>query len=149
MNLQQLRYVVAVAEHRTMTAAAQRLHVSQPALSRAVRELEQELETVLFERTGRNVTLAANAEPVVTAARRVLAALDDVVRAAESASPPPLVLCTTASVAALFADRVLPILADQMVDRLIRILHAEGPDEVEHLVMTNQAELGAMDRLPG
>src|SRR5436190_17142897 len=149
MNLQQLRYVIAVADHGTMTSAAQHLHVSQPALSRAIRELEQELQMVLFERIGRNVTLASNAEPVVTAARRVLAALDDVVRAAEPASTPPLVLCTTASVAALFADRVLPILADQMIDRHIRILHAEGPDEAEHLVTTGQAELGAMDRVPG
>jgi DNA-binding transcriptional LysR family regulator len=148
MNLQQLRYVVAVADHGTMTTAAQCLHVSQPALSRAIRELEQELQTVLFERIGRNVTLAANAEPVVIAARRVLAAVDDVVRAAESASTPPLVLCTTASVAALFADRVMPILADQLIDRHIRILHADGPDEIERLVITNQAELGAIDRLP-
>ena len=148
MNLQQLRYVVAVADHGTMTTAARRLHVSQPALSRAIRELEQELRTVLFERVGRNVTLAADAEPVVIAARRVLAALDDVVRAAECTSTPPLVLCTTASVAALFADRVMPILADQLVDRHIRILNADGPDEVERLVLTNQAELGAIDRLP-
>jgi DNA-binding transcriptional LysR family regulator len=148
MNLQQLRYVIAVADEGTMTSAAQRLHVSQPALSRAIRELEQELQTVLFERVGRNVRLAENAEPVVIAARRVLAAVDDVARAAESTSTPPLVLCTTASVAALFADRVMPILADQMIDRHIRILHADGPDEVEHLVMTNQAELGAIDRVP-
>ena len=44
MNIQQLRYVVATAERGSMTAAAAALFVAQPALSRAVRQLERELE---------------------------------------------------------------------------------------------------------
>lgn len=45
MNIQQLRYVVATAEHGSMTAAAATLYVAQPALSRAIRLLERELRT--------------------------------------------------------------------------------------------------------
>ena len=48
MNLQQLRYLVATVDAGTMTAAAQQVHVAQPALSRAVHALEEELGVVLF-----------------------------------------------------------------------------------------------------
>ena len=57
MELTPLRYLVAIAEAGHMTRAAEALGVSQPALSAAVRKLEEELGVPLFDRTGRGVTL--------------------------------------------------------------------------------------------
>jgi LysR family transcriptional regulator, cyn operon transcriptional activator len=148
MNLQQLRYCVAVADLGTMTAAAERLHVSQPALSRAIRDLEDELHVCLFEKIGRNVVLTANATAVVDAARKVLAAVDEVTRAAESAAAAPLAVCTTSSVAALFAERLMPAILDRTAGRHMRLVHADGPEEIERAVVRGDAELGLIDREP-
>lgn len=71
-----LRYFAAVAEELNFTRAAQRLFVSQPALSKQIRALEQQLGAPLFARTGRSVHLTPVGEVLLPHARRVLAAWD-------------------------------------------------------------------------
>src|SRR5256714_2272449 len=76
MELRQLRYVVAVADHLHFTRAAEALHVAQPALSQQVRRLERELGLELFTRTSRRVALTDAGAAVVARARRVLGEVD-------------------------------------------------------------------------
>lgn len=57
MNLDHLRYFVKLAETRHYTNAARQLCISQPSLSHAIRQLEEELGLPLFEKTGRNTAL--------------------------------------------------------------------------------------------
>jgi LysR family cyn operon transcriptional activator len=59
MELRHLRYFIAVAEARSFTGAAGRLHMTQPTLSQQVKQLEQLVGTVLFERGGRDIELTA------------------------------------------------------------------------------------------
>lgn len=59
MELRHLRYFVALAERLNFTAAAQQVHVTQPTLSHQIKQLENELDMVLFERTERRVSLTA------------------------------------------------------------------------------------------
>ncbi len=72
MTLTELRYAVAVAEERHFGRAAERCFVSQPSLSAAVKNLEEELGVRLFERGQRGVLLTEAGERIVAQARRVL-----------------------------------------------------------------------------
>ncbi|MEV4333499.1 LysR substrate-binding domain-containing protein [Streptomyces sp. NPDC049597] len=73
MQLQQLRYFVAVAETRHFTRAAELVHVSQPSLSQQIRALEQELGADLFARARGNIALTDAGEALLPLARRILA----------------------------------------------------------------------------
>ncbi|MEV5979475.1 LysR family transcriptional regulator [Streptomyces sp. NPDC052114] len=76
MDLQQMRYVLAVAETSSFTRAAERCHVVQSALSHQVARLEKELGARLFERTSRRVRLTAAGEAFLPAARQSLEAAE-------------------------------------------------------------------------
>jgi DNA-binding transcriptional LysR family regulator len=76
IDLRQLRYFVAVAEELSFRRAAERLHLTQPPLSRQVAELEAALGTVLLERDTRSVTLTAAGEVALRDFRSLLAAFD-------------------------------------------------------------------------
>ena len=57
MNIAQIRYFVVAAQVQNLSTAAEMLHLSQPALSKSIAKLEQELGTPLFSRKGKNVIL--------------------------------------------------------------------------------------------
>ncbi|MGB0712277.1 MAG: LysR family transcriptional regulator [Gammaproteobacteria bacterium] len=76
MDLRQLRYFVAVAEERNIGRAANRLHISQPPLSRQIQQLEEQLGTRLFERTPRGVDLTQAGTMLLDEARNILALVD-------------------------------------------------------------------------
>lgn len=72
MTLQQLRYVVTVAEMGTITEAANRLYISQPSLTNAIHELEKEMNLVIFNRTNKGITLSKEGDDFLGYARQVL-----------------------------------------------------------------------------
>jgi DNA-binding transcriptional LysR family regulator len=84
MELRHLRYFVAVAEAENVTRAAQRLHVSQPALSRQVRDLEEEFGFALLRRTAKAVNLTDAGRTFLVEARAVLQRADEAVKAARA-----------------------------------------------------------------
>ncbi len=82
MELRHFRYFVAAAEEEHVGLAARRLNVSQPSLSRAIADLEQELGVRLFERAGRGIRLNPAGRQFLAGAQQVLA---EVERASASA----------------------------------------------------------------
>ena len=72
MTLQQLRYVTTVAETGTMSEAARRLFVSQPGLTKAIRELEQEMGIIIFDRTNKGIEVSKDGAIFLGYARQVL-----------------------------------------------------------------------------
>ena len=80
MELRHLRYFVAVAEMENVSRAAmQRLHVSQPSLSRQIRDLEDEIGVQLLERTAKSVKLTEAGRAFLDDARAILKKADDAV----------------------------------------------------------------------
>lgn len=88
MNLRDLEYLVAVADHRHFGRAADACSVSQPTLSTQIRKLERELGVPLFERTPRQVLLTAAGEKVVDRARVVLRQTSEIREIARRARDP-------------------------------------------------------------
>ena len=61
MTLQQLRYVITVAETGTITEAAQELYISQPSLTNAIHELEKEMNIQIFNRSNKGISISKEA----------------------------------------------------------------------------------------
>lgn len=72
MTLQQLRYLIAIAEYGSINAAAQNLYASQSNLSTAIKELEQELDITIFTRSNRGVSLTNDGTELLGYARQVI-----------------------------------------------------------------------------
>lgn len=72
MTLQQLKYAVTVAECGTISAAAEKLFISQPSLTAAIRELESEMGVTIFSRTNRGVIVSREGEEFLGYARQIL-----------------------------------------------------------------------------
>src|SRR5215218_2189699 len=83
MELRQLRYFASVSELGTYAAAADRLHVAQPALWRQVQSLERELRVPLFERVGRRVRLTSDGATLLAQAQSTLATADRLAHSAD------------------------------------------------------------------
>ena len=85
MELRHLRYFVAVADEVTFVAAARRLGVAQPALTRQIHALERELDAELLERTPKGVRLTPSGEVALASARHILHEVDDAAERARGA----------------------------------------------------------------
>jgi DNA-binding transcriptional LysR family regulator len=78
MEIHQLRYVLAVADTGSFTAAAEAVNVSQSGVSTQVQKLERELGVALFDRSGRRVTLTADGKRMLPAIRESVRALGEI-----------------------------------------------------------------------
>lgn len=72
MTLQQLKYVVTVAETGTITEVEDKLYISQPSFTNAIRELEKEMNIQIFNRTNKGINLSKEGEHFLGYARQVL-----------------------------------------------------------------------------
>lgn len=131
MNLQRLEHFVAVAETGGLRQAARRVHLSQPALSKSMAKLEDELGIRLFDRGG-TLTLTALGEQVLERVRRVVAASGDLER--------ELLLLRGGQLGELRIG-CGPILAECLLGRAVAALHAVYPALHVH------AQVGGVDGL--
>ncbi len=118
MNLQDLRYLVAVADHRHFGRAAEACGVSQPTLSGQIRKLEDELGVTLLERTNKRVALTPVGSQILLHAQRALAEakqMQDVARAACDPLTGPLRL------------GVIPTLAPYLMPLILKPLRIAYP----------------------
>ncbi|MBL9136786.1 MAG: LysR family transcriptional regulator [Verrucomicrobiales bacterium] len=106
VELRHLRYFLAVADHLNFTRAAVKLRVAQPALSRQIRQLEEELGVALFERNRRAVHLTPAGEAFLAEARSVLAQSERAIQVAQATVDPHDAALRIGYVWGLFHSRV-------------------------------------------
>ena len=121
MTLAQLRYFLALAEAGQYTLAAERLHIAQPSLSYAIRELENDLGFPLFRRGGRHVALTPCGEQFLRYATRALNTLDEGVRLTRQMAHPD-----TGTVALGYFHSISADLIPRLVERFYAA-HADSP----------------------
>jgi DNA-binding transcriptional LysR family regulator len=149
MNIQQLRYVVETADRGSMTSAAAELFVAQPALSRAVRQLERELDVTIFRRAGRGIALTVQGEAFVARARRVLRSIEALRQLADADGESrdlPLVIAASPTLQASLALPLLETLREQGVTAPARLVGCGGSAEVHAMVTGKRADLGLCDQ---
>lgn len=130
-TLRQLRAFCRVAEHASFSRAGDELGLTQPAVSRTVRELEQALELRLLDRTTREVALTAAGARLLPKLRRVLAELDEVLDAARKESEQALGSVHVASSPTLSAS-LMPAIVSTCRERYPQLgLHLH--DQVQRL----------------
>ena len=133
LNLRQLRYVVAMADAGTISAAARGLAVSQPTLSSSLRELESTLGVSLFLRSrGRPLALTAEGRILLPEIRRLVAHADDVGRRASGLAGPG-----TGTVRLGSLVTVAPVL----IPPLLREFRGQQPDAGVSVTTADQQEL--------
>lgn len=132
-TLRQLQYAVAVAEELSFRRAAERCHVSQPALSSQLAALETALGVRLFERDRRRVLPTAKGRELVERARRALLSADDLVEAARQAAD-PLSGTLRIGVIPTISPYLLPKVAPRLRARFPRLAITWIEDKTEVLV---------------
>lgn len=113
MNLNELRYLVAVAQERSFRRAAERCFISQPALSLAIQKLEDELGVPLLERSKTEVTVTPIGERVIEQAQRALeeiGRIKDIARQGNDQLVGPLSLGVIYTVGPYLLPALIPVL---------------------------------------
>ncbi len=156
ISLRQLEYVVAVADLLGFRRAAERCHVSQPALSAQIQQLEEVLGVKLFERDKRRVMLTQAGEELVARARRVLTEAGDILTTASRLCDPfsgNLRLGVIPTVAPYVLPEVVPALVKQYPrlrlrlreDKTESLVHALEEGRLDAALLALVPELGDME----
>lgn len=157
-TLRQLEYAVAVADHGSFHAAARACAVTQPGLSTQLRQLEESLGLVLFERSKPVLPTPAGLE-VVRRARVILTDARQLQAVAQSWSRPftgPLRLGVIATIAPYLLPRVLPQVRATYPDWSLELLEGQTEDlvdlvnrgELDLVLLALEADVGALETLP-
>lgn len=130
-----------------MTDAARSLYIAQPALSRAIRDLERELGMTLFARSGRGVVVTAQGRRVVKLAREVLDAVHEIEGLANhgAVTEAELRIASTPSLEPGLAGRLLPAYAAEHPGVRVHIVRCDGRDAVVSAIRDQRADLGLTD----
>ena len=148
MNIRQLRYLIAVSDSGSVSAAARSLGVTQPVVSRSIHAFEAEQGVAVLERAGTRLVVKEAARAIVAAARASLAAFDAVAEAAEAVrASRELVIATTPTNGQLLTE-ALGELHRCDPGLVIRVCRADDADHVIHIVRDGTADIGFSELPP-
>lgn len=144
MEIRHLRYFVAVAESLNFSVAAQRLHMSQPPLSKRIADLEEEIGARLFDRSSRQVALTSAGRSLLPQAKSAVDAFDATVRVARAVSPTRSRQLTIALPIETSREVLLDIVNQlQRVNAEISISEATTAEQ-HRLLLTGELDIGVL-----
>ncbi|MQA09766.1 MAG: LysR family transcriptional regulator [Pseudonocardiaceae bacterium] len=144
----QIEYVLAVIDHGGFTTAATALHISQPALSQAIKTLESELGATLFHRLSRGVRLTAAGEEFADSARRIAREMDTARARVGAVAGLVAGRLDLVALPGLLLDPLAAVIGRFRVEHprvRVRLAPAETPAGIRDAVRSGAAELGLTD----
>ncbi|MEO6472596.1 MAG: LysR family transcriptional regulator [Aeromicrobium sp.] len=147
MNLRTLRYFVATVDEGSVSAASELVHVSQPSLSRQLRQLEKSLSVELFVRGGGKLSLSAAGRQFLPIARDLLVRADSAQLAAETIAAGRLERLTIAAPTTTLTDVIAPFLATLGPDDPIPTVFESEPSQDQSRLILG-ADLAIMTEPP-
>lgn len=149
-TLRQLRVFAAAARHQSFGKAAEELHLSPPAVSMQIRELEEQVGLPLFDRTGRQVALTVTGEYLLVYAKKILATLKDAedaiarFRGLESGR----VAIGMVSTAKYYVPRLLAMFRKEHPAIEVKLAVGGNREQLVALLQANDVDLAIMGRPP-
>lgn len=150
VTLRQLRVFVSVARHLSFARAAEELHLTPPAISMQVKELEEQVGLPLFDRSGRSVSLTTVGEYVLAHAKRVLAVMkdaEDMVARFRGLQGGELNIGMV-STAKYFLPRLLALFRAEHPNVEVRLHVGNNREQLVRLMQNHDVELTVMGRPP-
>ena len=144
MTLQQLRYLIAIAEYGSINAAAQNLYASQSNLSTAIKELERELGITVFTRSNRGVTLTNDGTELLGYARQVIEQADMLARRYATGTDDHLRLAVSTQHYAFSVQAFVNVVESCEGDDYEFILRESATGEIIDDVRTFHSEVGIL-----
>jgi LysR family hydrogen peroxide-inducible transcriptional activator len=137
MNLRDLKYLVAVAEHLNFGKAAAACNISQPTLSMQIKKLEEYLGVSVFERTNKQVMLTSHGQEIIKMAANITAASDDLLTYAKSCRDPfagEFRLGAFPTIAPYFLPKIIVPIKKEMPNLQLLLIEEKSPILIEKLL---------------
>lgn len=144
MHLRYVHYFLAVAESLSFTRAAEKLHISQPALSQHIKALEENLSTQLFDRSGKKIRLTDAGEVYLQYIRRAFQALNEGKRAVHDLadlSRGSIKIAVTPTFITYFIGPMTNILYNKYPQIHLNI-QSTTQDKIEYMLMNDEVDIG-------
>ncbi|SDA22680.1 DNA-binding transcriptional regulator, LysR family [Ruminococcus sp. YE71] len=144
MTLQQLRYIIEIAETGSITMAAQRLFIAQPSLSKSVAELEKEMGITIFNRSNRGVYLSEDGTKFLSYARQIVEQTELLENEYKSAPPPRRVFAVSAQHYAFVVNAFVELVREYGRSRYEFTLRELKTAEIIEDIRTHRSDIGIL-----
>lgn len=145
MTLRHLKIFECVAQCGGMSAAAQKLYVSQPTVSQAIAELEKYYDVRLFERLSQKLYITDDGKKMLYYARHILDSFNDMEHAMrEMGENPQLNIGCSVSVGTYLVNRLLDMAADRLKNCRVNVT-VNNTSYIEQMILSNEIDIGIVE----
>ncbi|RTE10756.1 LysR family transcriptional regulator [Paenibacillus whitsoniae] len=144
MDLRNLRYILEVVKWQNVTKAAEQLHITQPTLSKIIKNLEDELGVILFDRSGKSIQLTDSGNVAVRHFQSMLRAMDELnvdLEAVANLKVGKLIIGLPPVISSVFFPKIVATFQQHYPNIEFQIIE-EGAKKIEHLIREGHLDLG-------
>lgn len=145
MTLRHLKIFLCVAQSGGMTAAAQKLYVSQPTVSQAISELEKYYGVRLFERLSQKLYITEDGQKMLYYARHIIDTFTDMENVMrETGENPQLNIGCSVSVGTYLVNRLLDMAEERLKNCRVNVT-VDNTSRIEKMILSNKADIGIVE----